>query len=176
MEITLRQETDKDYQTIERVVEESFRGEEYSDGTEHLLVDKLRKSNGFVPELSLVAEVEGNIIGHIMLTRLSIKNGEKEYESLSLAPLSVLPSYQNQGVGSKLTRMSLKIAKELGFKSVVVVGHEKYYPRFGFKPARLWGIKAPFDVPKEAFMALELEEKSLEGVSGIALFPREFFE
>jgi len=176
MKAAIRQERENDYQITERVVQEAFRGAEYSDETEHLLVVKLRNSEGFVPELSLVAEVDGEIIGHIMLTALTIKNGNRQYGSLTLAPVSVLPRYQNQGIGSALIKEGLKKAKELGFKSVVVLGHEKYYPRFGFKPASLWGIRAPFNAPREAFMALELEKGSLEGVSGIAVFPREFFE
>ncbi len=88
----------------------------------------------------------------------------------------ILPEYQNKGVGSDLIEKSLKIAKRIGYKSVIVLGHEKYYPRFGFKPASIWGIKALFDVPEEAFMALELEENSLEGVSGTAVYTKEFFE
>ncbi len=70
-----------------------------------------------------------------MLTKLYIINGEKSYESLALAPVSVLSQYQNQGIGSVLINESLRIAKGMDFKSVIVLGHDKYYPRFGFKPA-----------------------------------------
>jgi len=68
------------------------------------------------------------------------------------------------------------IAKEIGFKSVIVLGHDKYYPKFGFKPASIWGIKAPFDVSDEFFMALELEDGSLRGVTGTVVYGKEFFE
>lgn len=64
----------------------------------------------------------------------------------------------------------------MGFKSVIVLGHAKYYPRFGFKPASIWGIKAPFDVPDESFMALKLQSCSLDGVKGTMIYPKEFFE
>lgn len=134
------------------------------------------KGDGFVPELSLVAELDGKIVGHIMLTRLLIENGKNKYDSLALAPVSVIPEYQNKGIGSKLINESLKIAKEIGFNSVIVLGHEKYYPRFGFKPASVWGIKAPFEVPDESFMALELEVRGLDDVTGNVVYSQEFLE
>ncbi|WP_315118139.1 N-acetyltransferase [uncultured Clostridium sp.] len=175
MNITIRQETEKDYKLSEYTIEKAFENAEYSDHKEQFLVERLRKSEVFVPELSLVAEFDGEIVGHIMLTKLIIKNGVREYESLALAPVSVLPQHQNKSIGSMLIIESLKIAKELGFKSVIVLGHDKYYPRFGFKPADLWDIKAPFDVPKEFFMALELESGRLADVSGVVVYPKEFF-
>lgn len=176
MNINIRQEIEKDYKISEFVVERAFKDEKYSDHKEQFLVAKLRKSDGFIPELSLVAELGGEIIAHIMLTKIFIENGEKKYESLALAPVSVLPEYQNKGIGSKLIIESLRIAKEIGFKSVIVLGHDKYYPRFGFKRASIWGIKALFDVSDEFFMALELENESLSGVTGTVVYGKEFFE
>jgi predicted N-acetyltransferase YhbS len=176
MGINIRQETEKDYKSSEAVVEKAFENAEHSDHKEQILVDKLRRSDVFILELSLVAEYNKEIIVHIMLTKLSIENEDDIYESLALAPVSVLPQYQNKGVGSKLIYKSLRISKELGYESVIVLGHDKYYPRFGFKPASIWGIKAPFDVPDEAFMALELEAGSLDGVTGRVVYSREFFE
>jgi predicted N-acetyltransferase YhbS len=176
MNINIRQETEKDYKLSETVVEKAFKNAEHSDHKEQNLVDKLRRSDVFIPELSLVAESNKEIIGHIMLTKLFIENEDNRYKSLALAPVSVLPEYQNKGIGSKLINQSLKLAKELGFKSVIVLGHDKYYPRFGFKPASIWGIKAPFNVPDEAFMALELEDKSLDDVTRSVVYSKEFFE
>jgi len=176
MNIDIRQETEKDYKISEFVVERAFKDEKYSDHKEHFLVARLRKSDGFIPELSLVAVLGEEIIAHIMLTNIFIENGEKKYESLALAPVSVLPEYQNKGIGSKIIIESLRIAKEIGFKSVIVLGHDKYYPKFGFKPASIWGIKAPFDVSDEFFMALELENGSLSGVTGTVVYGKEFFE
>lgn len=176
MYIKIRQEKEKDYKLSETVVEKAFKNADHTDHREHFLVAKLRKSDAFVPELSLVAELDGEIIGHIMLTKLLIENGENKYNSLALAPVSVLPEYQNTGIGGKLISESLKIAKEIGFKSVIVLGHDKYYPRFGFKPARIWGIRAPFEVPDKAFMALELEVRGLDGVTGTVVYSKEFLE
>ena len=176
MNIIIRQEVEKDYKTSENIIEKAFEYAEYTDHKEQFLVDRLRKSNAFIPELSLVAEIDGVIVGHIMFSKLIIKNDEAEHQSLALAPVSVLPEYHNKGIGSKLIIEGVKIAKDLGFKSVIVLGHEKYYPRFGFQPASKWGIKAPFDVPNELFMALELEDGSLDGVTGTVVYPKEFFE
>ncbi|MFL2105058.1 GNAT family N-acetyltransferase [Desemzia sp. FAM 23991] len=174
MTVTVRQETKKDYIETEAVVEEAFKNEEYTDHTEHFLVARLRKSTAFIPELSLVAEENSRIVGHVLLTRISIENDSDNYESLALAPVSFLPDYQNQGIGSKLILDALSKARELGYRSVIVMGHDKYYPRFGFKPASIFGIESPFEVPDEAFMALELKEDSLEKVSGKVVYSKPF--
>lgn len=176
MDIIVRQESEQDYKTTEDVVKKAFENAEHSDNKEHELVARLRKSEMFIPELSLVAEHNGEILGHIMLTKLSINNNTNKYASLALAPVSVLPEWQNKGIGSRLITESIKTAKKLGYKSIVVLGHEIYYPKFGFRPASRWGIKPTFDVKDEAFMALELEDYSLFGVSGNVEYSREFFE
>lgn len=176
MKITIRQEEERDYKLSERVVEEAFKNAEHTDHKEHILVANLRKGDNFIEELSLVAEQGGKIVGHIMFTKIFINNGENIYESLALAPLSVLPEYQSRGIGSSLINEGLRIAREMDFKSVIVLGHDKYYPKFGFKPASLWGIKAPFEVPDEVFMALELEDRVLEETSGQVIYGKEFLE
>lgn len=176
MNIIIRQETEKDYKLTESVVEKAFKNVEHSNHKEQFLVAQLRKSDMFIPKLSLVAETCKEIVGHIMLTKVFVENDKDKHSSLALAPVSVLPEYQNKGIGNRLISESLKIARELGFKSVIVLGHDKYYPQFGFKPASTWEIKAPFDVPNEAFMALELEDKGLDGVKGTVIYGKEFFE
>ncbi|HBD63626.1 MAG TPA: GNAT family N-acetyltransferase [Clostridiales bacterium] len=174
MNIIVRQETEQDYELAEDIVERAFRNEEFSDHTEHILISRLRKSDAFIPELCLVAEIEGHPVGHIMLTRLSIVNDKRTYDSLALAPVSVLPEHQRIGIGGMMIKESIKIAKKLGHKSVIVLGHGNYYPKFGFMPASRWGIKPPFDVPDESFMALELEDYALTGTQGIVVYGEEF--
>ena len=176
MDITARQEKKMNYKVSESVVKKAFENAQHSDQREHFLVARLRESDSFIPELSLVAETYGKIVGHIMLTRLFIENHEDSFVSLALAPVSVLPEYQNKGIGSKLINEGLMIARSLGFSSVIVLGHEEYYPKFGFRPARTWGITAPFEVPDELFMALELDAGSLENVSGNVVYGPEFLE
>ena len=176
MVINIRREEEKDYAESEFVVNSAFEKDEYSDHREKQLVSKLRLSDAFVPELSLVAEVEDRIVGHIMHTKLIIKNEDKEEVSLALAPVSVIPEYQRKGIGSKLINESFKIAKELGFKSMIVLGHADFYPKFGFVPASKWNIKAPFDISDEYFMAVELVPGGLNNVSGCVKYTKEFFE
>jgi len=100
--------------------------------------------------------------------------GKKEYEALVLAPMAVLPEFQRQGIGGKLIREGLNKAKELGFDSVTVLGHKDYYPRFGFERASKWNIKSPFEVPDEAFMAIELKPGALAEKTGTLEYPEEF--
>ncbi|WP_406944340.1 GNAT family N-acetyltransferase [Halobacillus sp. SY10] len=169
----IRAEKKEDFSTIELVILKAFENAEMSDQTEHQLVGRLRDSDAYIPELSLVAEEKYEILGHIMLTKINI--GEEEsVKSLALAPVSVLPSYQNQGIGKSLMEHSLKKARELGYESVIVLGHPGYYSKFGFQPASQYGITAPFEVPDEAFMALELKRGALEKVSGTVHYSPEF--
>ncbi len=139
MEVLVRQEQENDKNYVYKVVKEAFEHAEHADGDEQDLVNRLRKSEAFVPELSLVAEWKGKIIGHVLFTRIRIGN----YVSLVLAPLAVLPEYQGRDVGGKLIRAGHRRAKKLGFRSVIVVGHPTYYPRFGYSPASRWNICAP---------------------------------
>ena len=175
-ELVIRQETAADYDSVSKVIEKAFRNEEYSDQKEHLLVDRLRKSEAFIPELSLVADYQGEIIGHILLTRIKIKSDDRSFESLALAPVSVMPNYQNMGIGGKLIKQAHKIAKALRHKSIVVLGHEAYYPKFGYELASKYGIEIPFEAPDENCMVVELVEDGLQGVSGMVEYAGEFYE
>ncbi|MFD2706791.1 GNAT family N-acetyltransferase [Salibacterium lacus] len=167
MDITIRQETLADYNATETLVKRAFGDETYSDPTEHVLVENLRESEAFIPELSLVALDSGkHIVGHILLSRITIEDNGSAVDSLALAPVSVAPERQNQGIGTQLMRDALRRARELGFSSVVVLGHPEYYAKFGFERANHWDIQAPFEVPPEAFMVLELTEHALDKAQG----------
>ncbi|WP_455367207.1 GNAT family N-acetyltransferase, partial [[Eubacterium] cellulosolvens] len=115
------------------------------------------------------------IVGHILFSKIKIR-GEKDHETLALAPMAVLPKFQKQGIGGKLIREGLNKARELGFDSVIVLGHNEYYPRFGFERASKWNITCPFEVPDEAFMAIELNPGALSVKAGIVEYPKEFSE
>jgi putative acetyltransferase len=141
------------------------------------MISALRKNKKFIPELSLVAEINGKVVGHILFFPINIISGEKSYEVLSLAPVAVLPKLQRKGIGKKLVIEGLKKSKDIGFKAVVVLGHPTYYPKFGFEPASKWNIKPPIeDVPDETSMALELVEGSLKGKAGVIEYPAEYNE
>jgi predicted N-acetyltransferase YhbS len=174
MEILIRQEAGADFDSVYEVVKEAFLNAEYTNHDEQNLVVRLRNSVAFVPALSLVAVVNDKIAGHILFTKIKIKGDEKEYLSLALAIISVLPDMQGKGIGEKLILERHKIALELGFNSVIVLGHPGYYPRFGYVPASYFGIMAPFDVPDEVFMANELAANALSDTKGVVEYPKEF--
>jgi predicted N-acetyltransferase YhbS len=141
----------------------------------YLLIEKIRKGENFIPDLSLVAEINNRIVGHILFSKIKIV-GDSIFESIALAPMAVIPAFQKQGVGSKLIKKGMAKAKELGFDSIIVLGHKDYYPKFGFERASKWNIKCPFKVPEEAFMAIALTKKALEDKAGTVKYPDEFME
>lgn len=167
--LEIRQESKNDYKEVYNVIKTAFETAEQSDGNEQDLVEELRNSDKFIPKLSLIAIKDNRIVGHILFTKLEIG----EYEELALAPLAVLPEYQRQGIGKKLIEEGHKIAKSLGYHYSVVLGSEKYYPKFGYVPAIQYGIKPPFDVPNENFMAIKLNDTELE-IQGVVKYADEF--
>lgn len=167
--LEIRQETKKDYEEVYNVVKTAFKTAEQSDGNEHDLVVALRKSNSFIPELSLVAVYENKIIGYILFTKVKIGDSTE----LALAPLAVLPEYQRKGVGTKLIKEGHRIAKQLNYDYSIVVGSSKYYPKLGYIPASKYNIKAPFEVPNENFMAIKLNNTDKE-IIGIVEYAKEF--
>lgn len=170
MNLKIRQENKVDFTEIYEINTLAFKQE-----NEAKLVNLLRESNAFITELSLVAAIDSRIVGHILFSRIIIiDNNQNEFESLALAPIAVRPDFQKNGIGSELIRVGLDKARELKFKSVIVLGHKHYYPKFGFLPTNKWDIKSPFDVPTEAFMGIELIEDGLKNVRGTVKYPIEF--
>lgn len=165
----IRQERKEDYKEVYELIREAFASAEHADGNEQDLTEALRKGNAFIPELSLVAEIDGKLAGHILFTKANI--GEKEV--LVLAPLSVRPQYQRQGVGTALMEEGHRIARDLGYGYVLVLGSEKYYPRAGYVPAEVFGISVPDGIPSANFMALKLREDA-GPVKGAVIYPEEF--
>jgi putative acetyltransferase len=166
---TIRPETPADHSSIRRVNAEAF-----GRGAEAALVDALRSSPAFIPELSLVAEEASGLVGHILFTRIVLRDGGVTHDALALAPMAVRPAFQNRGFGSALVRQGLDEARRLGHAVVIVQGHPRYYPRFGFVPAGALGIRSPFDARPEAFLALGLKPGALDDVRGLVEYPPEF--
>ncbi len=165
----IRKEENSDFKRVYDLVKAAFETAKHSDGTEQDLVERLRKSESFIPELSLVAQENGDVIGHILFTKISI--GERV--EIALAPLSVCPKFQRKGVGKALILEGHKIAKDLGFTFSVVLGSEEYYPKFGYLPAINFGIKPPFDVPSENFMAINLKGDNTK-IDGVVAYDKAF--
>lgn len=175
-EIKIRQEQESDFSTIREVIALAFRDMEESDQSEPYLVERLRATDAYIPELTLVAESNGEIIGHIMMSKVEILSESQRVPSLGLAPVSVLPKYQRMGVGSALIREAHKQAVALGYQSAVLIGHKDYYPRFGYKKAVDFGIEFPFDVPSEYAMVVELVPDGLKDVHGMIQYAQPFME
>lgn len=165
----IRREKAADQGVIYSLVRSAFAGAEHADGTEQDLVNALRRGEAYIPELSLAAEMDGRIVGHIMFTKAKVG----DTTVLALAPLSVLPECQRRGIGTALIREGHKIAGELGYGYSIVLGSEAYYPRLGYLPADTFGLKAPFDVPRENFMACRLLG-SAPAIHGTVRYAKEF--
>ncbi len=134
------------------------------------LVDKLREGEHAL--ISLVAVLEGAIVGHIMFSRMWINTSSGLVSAVALAPLAILPEHQRKGIGGLLIRHGLELLRVRGERIVIVVGHPDYYPRFGFSTDRARLLQGPF--PAEAFMAMELGVGALEGIRGSVVYPRAF--
>jgi putative acetyltransferase len=160
-----RPESLQDHRAIRHVNRLAFGGEE-----EARLVDRLR-AEGFVV-VSLVAVEGGRVVGHILFSELPIETETGAIRAVALAPMAVLPERQRQGIGSALVREGLAFCRQGGYAAAVVVGHPDYYPRFGFSAELAKHLTAPFS--GEAFMALELTPRALEGVKGTVTYPPPF--
>lgn len=165
--ILVRAETPVDYPAVYQVNELAFGGPAEAD-----LVDRLRAIAD--PQISLVAVKDGQIVGHIFFSPVSIEISDAGSIALGLAPMAVLPEYQKLGIGSQLVREGLKACQRIDCNVVVVVGHPEYYPRFGFVPANQRGLSCEYPVPDEVFMVAELEPEALDGRRGLVKYRPEF--
>lgn len=167
--LVIRPELYNDFAMITEVNDLAF-----GHAAEGQLVVALRKNPLFIKGLSLVAMLGDRLVGHILFFPVLIRDGVRVFRTLALAPMSVLPGYQRKGIGSALVLTGLDEARAGKFQSVMVLGHHDYYPKFGFKPASLYGISPPFRVPDNVFLALELLPGALDGVKGMVEYPPEF--
>jgi putative acetyltransferase len=163
----IRCETLTDYPAVAEVNTLAF-GQE----NEAKLVEEIRRSNGYIPELSLVAEIEGVVVGHILFSYIDLVN-EERLQVLGLAPLAIRPQFQRQGIGSALIRAGLEIAEAKKEGIVIVLGHPEFYTRFGFYSAVVYGIESPFPIPKEFFMVKPLQSYQ-ERYKGKVIYPSAF--
>jgi len=145
----------------------------FESSTEADLVDALRQQGEAT--ISVVALDEGRVIGHILFSPVTL-NGQPAPRIAGLAPMAVVPGKQRQGIGSALVREGLQHCRTSGFVALVVVGHAKYYPRFGFTPASRFGLRCEYEVPDDVFMAIELEAGALKGCSGTIQYHPAFAE
>ncbi len=166
MTVLIRLETTTDHEAIRHVNRLAF-----GQDAEARLVDALR--NGGYVRASLVAEKDEQVVGHILFSDLPIITQAEECAALALAPLAVLPKYQNQGIGTALVRRGLQDCREQGHLLVIVLGHPHFYQRFGFSPKTAAHLESPFS-GRESFMAVELVAQALAGVTGRVQYPPPF--
>ncbi|MDX1419761.1 MAG: N-acetyltransferase [Rubricoccaceae bacterium] len=158
--LRIRAEEARDRAAVRRVHTEAFGRPDEAD-----LVDRLREQAR--PYLGLVAEQEGAVVGHIAFSPVTVAP-PSERSLWGLAPMAVRPALQRQGIGTALVEEGLRACRRAGGEAVVVLGHPRYYPRFGFRPASRFGLSCVYDAPDEAFLALELTPGGLDGVAGVA--------
>lgn len=166
--MVIRAEEGRDWAAVHAVNAFAF-----ETSAEARLVARLRQEAQ--PVVSLVAEDEGEILGHVIFSPVS-RSGHAHLKILGLGPMAVLPAHQRKGIGSALVCAGLEQGKQLGFGAIVLVGHPEFYSRFGFQPASRFGIACEFDVPEEAFMAIELESGFLADASGTIKYHAAFSE
>jgi putative acetyltransferase len=153
----LRPEAPADHAAVHEINVAAFGGE-----AEARFVHRLRQQAR--PLVSLVAEEGGTLVGHIMFSPVTLHRFTGLM--MGLAPMAVAPARQRRGIGSALVRAGLGRCREIGAAAVVVLGHPDFYPRFGFLPAGRFGLTSGYDVPAEAFMAIELAPHGLRGAAG----------
>lgn len=165
--IDVRPEIPGDIADVRRILREAF-----GQPQEAAVVDALREADAIT--VGLVAEIEGRIVGHIVFTPMSPETAQSAADILSLAPVAVDPDSQRCGVGQALVRRGLDACRDSGATAVIVLGHSEYYPRFGFSRASGFGVRCEWDVPDEAFMAMELTPGALDDITGVVRFRPEF--
>ena len=165
--MNIRPEKPRDSDKIRQINTSAF-----DTDTEANIVDALRKSG--IPLISLVAEEKGELVGHILFSPVTLQGSQSKISIAGLAPMAVLPDWQNKGIGSKLIEEGLKRCSQSGYKAVVVLGYPNYYTRFGFVPSVNYGIKSEYDVPAEVFMVKEIKKGALASCKGIIKYHQAF--
>jgi putative acetyltransferase len=159
----VREEQPDDIPSIREVNQRAFGQDQEAN-----IVDALRANGAAL--LSLVATVEGRVVGHIMYSPLRVD----DLIGAALGPMAILPEYQRRGVGTSLVEAGNRQLSQQGLPFIVVVGHPEFYPRFGFTPASRRHISSEWSLPDEVFMILVLDEARMSGVTGVARYRDEF--
>ena len=161
MDVIIRNEREGDYRAVEGVVREAFWNLYVPGCSEHFIVHNLRKSGDFIPELDFVAEKKEQIVGQIIYSRGVIRKKDGgETKVISFGPVSVLPTFQKQGIGSLLITHTISLARDMGFLAICIYGDPRYYSRFGFRCGEKYEVKTEDDKYAVALLVLELKPGS----------------
>lgn len=175
-DIIIRKEIQEEYHKVEEIALRAFWNKYRQGCNEHLLIHKLRKSNAYVPQISRIAEVNGEIAGVICYTKSLLKKDDKQKEILTFGPLCVLPEWQGCGIGGALLKKTLELARQEGFEGVVIFGEPDYYPLHGFKTCDNFGITTIDNKNFDAFLGIELVKGGLSDFGGKLILPKVFDE
>ena len=162
--IVIRKSNNGDLSTVLDIERRAFGNDKEAE-----LVAELLRDPTSVPRLSLLASVDGQSVGHILFTAVTVNDAENEVRASILAPLAVVPDMQGRGIGGELIKEGLRLLKASGVELVFVLGHPGYYPRFGFQPAGREGLDAPYPIPQEhanAWMVQELKAGVIQTFEG----------
>ena len=169
MALIIRTEQEHDEKEVAHILQQAFGGTD-----EVLLVERLRKSG--IPLIALVAEKDDTLVGYILFSPVTLENTSVAISIAGLAPMAVLPTWQNKGIGSKLVEAGLEECNKVGYEAIVVLGHSQFYTRFGFVSSVAHNIHSEYDVPPEVFMIKPLTERSLEDCAGIIKYHQAFIK
>ena len=167
MDIVLRLEEEKDHRIVEELTREAFWNLHVPGCDEHLLVHNLRSTKEFIKELNFVAIYNNKIVGNIMYVEAIVKNNDKNHPVLTFGPVSVLPEYQKKGIGKKLINHTIGLAKNMGYKAIIIYGDPEYYKKYGFKASKEYNITDKEQKYPAALLVLELYSNALNGINGI---------
>ncbi len=173
--IIIRKETKEDYKNTEYMTLRAFWNIHGPGCSEHLLVHTLRDAVCFLPELSRVAECDGKIVGTIMYSKAKVVDGDTVHEVLTFGPLCVEPTFHNMGVGGRLLKETIPLAREAGYAGIIIFGEPDYYPKHGFKSCDHFGITTSDGGNFDAFMAYPLDEEKFSKIHG-RFYEDEIFE
>ena len=178
-DIIIRRETPSDYDAVEHLTREAFWNVYRPGCTEHYVVHVLRKDPAFVPELDLVMERNGQLIGHVMYMRAKITADDgRELPVMTFGPISIHPDFQRQGLGKRLLDESMERAKELGAGALCIEGNIAFYGKSGFVVAGTKGIRYHGEPEQEMvpyFLLKELQLGFLDGVTGVYHTPQGYY-
>ena len=171
MNIKIRKEEPKDYRKVEEVTREAFWNLYFPGCAEHLAVHNLRKSTDFIPELTFVIEVDGEIVGSIFYSHSKIVSTDgTEINTISFGPVSISPKMHRIGLGRQLITHSIEEAKKLGYRAILTLGYPYHYEPYGFVGGKKYNISMPDGKFYIGLLALPLYDGALDNISGYAAF------
>ncbi|MBN2657130.1 MAG: N-acetyltransferase [Spirochaetales bacterium] len=171
MKISIRNEKSEDFRKVEEKAREAFWNLYFPGCNEHVAIHKLRKSDDFIPELTYVLELDGEIAGAIFYSTSRIVAADgSEYPMVSFGPVFIDPEYQRQGLGLKLINHSIEDARKMGHRAIIIIGYPYHYEPYGFKGGKIFGISMPDGKFYKGLLVLPLYKGALDGIRGYVVF------